>query len=130
MRDYRITIRSTVDGETNEIITFGSVGKEYGSTCVSYYDDETQSPTRIVIGRDNVSIIREGEINSVLTFEEGKTTDSAIRTAYGDIPLTLQTIGVGSAEWDGGVGVNLDYVTDLGGETSRFAISVRAERIN
>lgn len=119
-----------MDGETNEIITFGSVNKEYGSTYVNYYDDETQSPTRIVIGQDNVSIIREGEINSVLTFEEGKVTDSTIRTAYGDIPLSLQTIGVGRTEWDGGVGVNLDYVTDLGGETSRFAISVRAERIN
>ena len=130
MRDYRITITSTVDGETNEIITFGSVNKEYGSTSVNYFDDETNSPTRIVIGCDNVCIIREGEINSVLTFEEGKITDSAIHTMYGDIPLSLETMGIGCSEWDGGVGVKLDYVTDLGGEKNRFAISVRAEKIN
>jgi len=129
MREYKITIKSTVDGETNEIITFGNVAKEYGATSVNYFDEQTKSPTRIVIGSDNVSIIREGEISSVLIFEQGRVTDSAIRTEYGDIPLALETTGIDHVIQENAVRLSLDYVTDFGGERSCFNISLFAEKL-
>jgi len=130
MRDYRITIRSTVDGDTSEVITFGEVFKEYGATTVSYMDEELNSPTRIVFGGGIVNIIREGDYSSVLTFERGKTTTSALETEFGDIPVALETTDVDCGEWDGGLKINLAYETVLGGERSRFDVTVRAERIN
>ena len=129
MREYKITIKSTVDGETNEMITYGNVAKEYGATSVNYFDEQTKSPTRIVIGLDNVSIIREGEISSVLIFEQGRVTDSAIRTEYGDIPLALETTGINRDINENAVSLSLDYVTDFGGERSRFNISLFAEKL-
>ena len=89
MKDYRIIIKSTVDGETNQVITFGEVVKEYGATSVNYVDEESLNPTRIVISSDIVSIIKEGEISTVLTFEKDKTTTSYLSTMYVDIPMSL-----------------------------------------
>jgi len=129
MKDYRITIKSTIDGETNEVITLGDVVKEYGSTSVSYVDDINNNSTRIVIGEDIVSIIRGGEMDTIMTFEKGKTTYAAIRTEYGEIPLDLETTGITSGEWDGGIDLDLKYTTNLAGESSKFNVYVRAERI-
>lgn len=130
MRDYRITIRSTVDGETNEVIALGDVVKEYGSTTINYEDDVNNNSTRIVVGQDIVSIIRGGDMNTIMTFEKGKTTYAAIRTEYGDIPLDLETTDITCGEWANGVNLGLKYVTNLAGESSKFDVSVKAEKIN
>ena len=129
MKDYRIIIKSTVDGETNQVITFGEVVKEYGATSVNYVDEESLNPTRIVISSDIVSIIKEGEISTVLTFEKDKTTTSYLSTMYGDIPMSLKTTDIVSTESEHCVNLDLVYLTDMGGEISRFHVSVKAERI-
>ena len=81
---YKITIKSTVDGETNEIVAFGNVFKEYGSTAIDFSDEENGNYTKIVIGEDMVSIIKEGDISTVLLFERGKSTFSELSTEYGE----------------------------------------------
>ncbi len=129
MQDYKITIKSSVDGETNEVVAFGNVFKEYGSTAIGYNDAETGASTKIVIGTDIVSIIKEGEINSVLLFERGKNTSSCLSTEYGEIPFDVETTEIFETETENSVDLKLSYTSFLGGEASRFNVSVRAEKI-
>ena len=129
MKDYRITIKSTVDGETNEVILLGDVSREYGFTTVRYEDADNLDPTKIVIGNGVISIARTGEMNSVLTFEKDKTYSASILTDFGEIPVVLTTIDVSAEEIDGNVDMQLDYVTDFGGKSSRFNVSVKAEKL-
>ena len=130
MKDFKIIIKSTVDGETNELITYGDVVEEFGATSVNYYDEQTKSPTRIVVGCDSVNIIREGELSSVLTFEEGKSLEAVLRTEYGEIPLVVETTSIRKFINEKIVKVVLDYITDFNGERSKFSISLYAEKIN
>lgn len=130
MKNYRITIKSTVDGETNEIMMFGDVSREYGCTTVSYLDEESNDPTKIVIGNGLVSISRSGEMNTLLTFEKDKIYTANINTEYGEIPMEIQTLGLTASEFTGGVDLKLSYITDIAGYTSRFNLSLHAEKLN
>ena len=129
MKDYRITIKSTVDGETNEIIMLGDVFREYGFTTVHYEDEDSHDPTKIVIGDGVISIARTGEMNSVLTFEKDAVCSASIVTPFGEIPLSVKTIDLSAVEADGNVDMSIDYVTEIGGNSSRFNISLRAEKL-
>ncbi|MBP5308870.1 MAG: DUF1934 domain-containing protein [Clostridia bacterium] len=130
MKDYRITIKSTIDGETNEVITLGSVLREYGFTTVRYEDADSSDPTKIVIGDGIISIAREGELNSVLTFEKDKVYSANLVTAFGEIPVEVKTLDVSAEETGGNVDMKLDYITDFGGKSSRFNISLKAEKLD
>lgn len=130
MNDYRITIRSTVDGETNEVIMLGDVYKEYGYTTVRYEDAESNDPTRVVIGKDVISISREGEMNTFLTFEKDKVFSTSVSTRYGEIPIVLKTVELIAVERDEGVDLKLAYVTDFGGTSSKFDLSLSADKIS
>ncbi len=126
MSEYKIILKSTVDGETNEVLTYGDVTEEYGSVAVRYADEESGGPTKIVIGNDTVNIIKEGNVNTVMTFEEGKVTEAGLATEYGVIPFTYRTTGISSSVSERGVRLELNYVTEMGGEENRFNVVLNA----
>ena len=126
---YKITIKSTVDGETNEIVAFGNVFKEYGSTAIDFSDEENGNYTKIVIGEDMVSIIKEGDISTVLLFERGKSTFSELSTEYGEIPVETRTTDISEILTDDSVMLKLAYTSFVGGLTERFDVNVTAEKI-
>ena len=82
MREYKITIKSTVDGETNEMITYGNVAKEYGATSVNYFDEETG------IAHDQpkyeFKIHAAGAANPEDFFRDDSVVYSSIRRAKGN----------------------------------------------
>ena len=129
MNDYKITIRSTVDGETNEVILLGNVYKEYGYTTVRYENAENNDPTKVVIGKEVVSITREGEMKTFLTFEKDKVFSTSVSTSFGEIPIVLKTVELLAVERDEGVDLKLAYVTDFGGTSSKFDLSLSADKI-
>ncbi len=129
MKDYKITILSTIDGQTSEVIVYGNVYKEYGSTVVYYNEGESNDPTKIVIADEVITIAREGEMNTLLTFEKDKTYSSTLDTEYGSIDIEMKTLDLYSAEKDRGVEMGIEYLTQIAGLESRFSISVRAEKV-
>ena len=126
---YKITIKSTVDDETNEIVAFGNVFKEYGSTAIDFSDEENGNYTKIVIGEDMVSIIKEGDISTVLLFERRKSTFSELSTEYGEIPVEPRTTDISEILTDDSVTLKLAYTSFVGGLTERFDVNVTAEKI-
>lgn len=129
MNDYKITIRSIVDGQTSEVIAFGDVSDENGTKTIGYFDGDTGSNMRVIIGGGIVSIVREGEMDTVLTFEKGKTYDADIRTEYGIIPFLVKTSDVKYEGGEENFQLKLDYYSDLGGEFNRFDVTIGAEKI-
>lgn len=129
MNDYKITIKSVTDGQVNEVITYGTMSEEYGLPKVEYFDEETGSKNKIVFSDGIISIVREGEISSVMTFEKGNNTEGEIVTPYGTIPVTFQTDVAESSKRDDGYSICLDYNTDLGGEVSRFNVNISIDRV-
>ena len=129
MRDYKITIVSTVDGEKSEYIVYGDVFKEFGYTAVRFEDADSKDPTKIVISEDMITVAREGELTSTLTFEKDKSVNATIQTAYGFLPIGLKTTDLFSNEGENGLDIRLSYLTDFVGVVSRFDIFLRAEKI-
>ena len=126
---YKITIKSTVDGELNEIVAYGDVFNEYGSTVIEFTDEVTGNYSKIVIGEDMVSIIKEGEINTVFLFERGKTTFSELSTEYGEIPVETHTTDIVQDSTVDSVMLKLVYTSFTGGMSERFDVSVTALKL-
>ncbi len=126
---YKITIKSTVDGELNEIVAYGDVFNEYGSTVIEFTDEVTGNYSKIVIGEDMVSIIKEGEINTVFLFERGKTTFSELFTEYGEIPVETHTTDIVQDSTEDSVMLKLVYTSFTGGMSERFDVSVTALKL-
>ena len=126
---YKITIKSTVDGELNEIVAYGDVFNKYGSTVIEFTDEVTGNYSKIVIGEDMVSIIKEGEINTVFLFERGKTTFSELSTEYGEIPVETHTTDIVQDSTEDSVMLKLVYTSFTGGMSERFDVSVTALKL-
>ena len=68
-------------------------------------------------------------MNTFLTFEKDKVFSTSVSTRYGEIPIVLKTVELFTAEREEGVDLKLAYVTDFGGTSSKFDLTLSADRI-
>lgn len=128
MADCKIILTSEVNGEKTEIITFGNMKVKNRSSEVSFSDSETGENTSIIIDNKIVSILRNGEINTLLTFEEGKTTEALMSFPFGELPVILTTSSV-KAEIDlKSIKMFLNYTTTIDDDINNFSISLLATK--
>ncbi len=105
-----------------ELITEGYIEIDDGGNVeISYEESEMGglegSKVRLVFNKETpklVSMIREGIISTMLSYEEGKRHKSIYRTPYMAFDLTLNTSKVDNRILDGGALV-LSYVMEIRG---------------
>lgn len=123
-----ITVNSHIEGHDGEgdsisFVTEGKLVVENGEYVVSY--DETEvtglagTKTILRIGKDNVTLIRQGYVDSMLLFEVGKTHLSGYETQYGNIMLgvTAKKLDINFDQSGGNIQVDyiLEYSRSFGG---------------
>ncbi|MFV0381629.1 MAG: DUF1934 family protein [Breznakia sp.] len=55
------------------------------------YQDEENARVQVLLYEDSICIIRQGEVQSTLTFEAKKTTKNCIKSVYGDMSINIYT---------------------------------------
>ena len=85
-----------VEDETIELVTEGLLAKEgEGAYTLSYQESELTglegTLTTFQIERDRVTLLRMGEVNSQMVFEEGRQHTSLYETPYGELSVDIQT---------------------------------------
>ena len=85
----------TADGVPSEFSTEGEFYREEDAACLTYQESEVsgmgKTTTTVRVDGGMVSVIRLGEVNSVMEFEKGKRKVSLYETPYGELSLTVYT---------------------------------------
>lgn len=95
-----LTIKGIADQEDSdnqdmELMTVGKAYDENGLQCISYEESEISgmkgTTTTVKFNPSRVSVIRLGEVNSIMEFEKGKTHAATYTTPFGEIDLDFVT---------------------------------------
>lgn len=129
MGEYKIELKTTIDGEKTELVSYGDVTEEFGSTVVAFEDGEENSLSRIVIGDGIVSVVRDGAIRSVMQFEKGKTLCADVNTDWGSFSFPYTVQRVFSHVGDQGVRLKLEYVGGEGEDATRYEVDMKCEKV-
>ena len=107
-----------VEDETIELVTEGLLAKEgEGAYTLSYQESELTglegTLTTFQIERDRVTLLRVGEVNSQMVFEEGRRHLSMYDTPYGALSVGINTRKM-RAELDArGGNIEIDYAIEI-----------------
>ena len=107
-----------VEDETIELVTEGLLAKEgEGAYTLSYQESELTglegTLTTFQIERDRVTLLRVGEVNSQMVFEEGRRHLSMYDTPYGALSVGINTRKM-RAELDArGGSIEIDYAIEI-----------------
>jgi uncharacterized beta-barrel protein YwiB (DUF1934 family) len=130
--------QQTVDGsepEVVELVTEGVLsGGDGGGFTLSYQESEltgmdgTRTTFQVEGGRERVTLLREGQINSQMVFEEGRRHLSLYNTPYGALSVGVNTrrmrvrLDEGDGEIEIAYAIELDHA--MAGE-NLFQISIK-----
>jgi uncharacterized beta-barrel protein YwiB (DUF1934 family) len=130
--DYRIKLKSSKGKETSEYINLGTVCEEYGEKVIKYtnYEGDISYDTKIVIGKEIISVVNSGNIESVMNFEKGRTHNSVIKTEFGNIPLEIKSKHILKDISKNSLYLKIEYEAFFSENPEMFMIELRAERIN
>lgn len=88
-------ISDQIEEETSEFLTEGDLFWEDDSPCITYQESEVSgmgdTMTTVRVDGEKVSVIRLGDINSVMEFEKGKCKLNMYYTPYGEISMGIFT---------------------------------------
>ncbi|NMA66426.1 MAG: DUF1934 domain-containing protein [Clostridiaceae bacterium] len=123
-----ITVNShmdSADGESDSMsfVTEGKLIVENDEYIVSYDESEVTglagTTTTLKIGKDYVTLVRHGYVDTLLLFEVGKTHLSGYGTQYGNIMLgvTAKNLDINFNQTGGNISVDyiLEYNRSFGG---------------
>lgn len=110
--------QSQEDGlESIELVTDGQYSFSDGSSVLSYMESEITgmdgTKTTFEVGKDLVTMIREGSINSQMTFEKGKKHFFLYETPYGAATLGVDTQRLKTVFGENGGDMELEYALDI-----------------
>ncbi len=123
------------DGESIELITEGRLAGDLGSGyTLSYYGSHLTglegTLTTFQIENGRITLLREGEVNSQMVFEEGRKHLSLYETPHGALTVGVNTHKAYAAMGDTGGDIELDYAIEINhavaGENF-FKINVREQ---
>lgn len=116
-----------------ELVTEGTlIGHEGGKYTVCYQESELTglegTQTTIQVEGNSVSILREGQVNSQMVFEEGRRHLTMYNTPYGALTMGVNTRKMKVALDETGGEIEIDYALEIdhavAGE-NLFCISIR-----
>ena len=107
-----------VEDETIELVTEGLLAKEgEGAYTLSYQESEltglegTLTTFQIEDGR--ITLMRHGEVNSQMVFEEGRRHLSMYNTPYGALAVGIKTHGMDCRMDDHGGSIEINYAIEI-----------------
>jgi len=138
-----ITVNSHItdfdgQGDTISFVTEGKLAVENDEYVVSYDESEVTglagTKTILRIGRDNVTLIRQGYVESMLLFEVGKTHLSGYETEFGNIILgvTAKKLNIDFDQSGGNIEVDyiLEYNRSFGGRNRLNVVVSEIKTLN
>lgn len=117
-------VQSTVPGEEDvmELVTQGTLEDDKGDLTLSYRESELTglegTTTTFRVGKDRITLTRQGTLNSEMVFQEGREHVSLYQTPYGGLTLGVKTQKARS-----------DLSLNGGDLEIRYALEVDNERI-
>lgn len=116
------------------MVTEGNFFTEDGVYFCDYEESELTglqgTDTSIEIGKDYVSLIRCGAVNSQLLFMEGRKTSSLYSMPFGELMIDVYTKKLNIDINDSGGKILVDYSIDINNSAAginNFEISIREE---
>lgn len=116
-----ITVNSHMDtpnGESDKIsfVTEGTLLKEDGEYVLRYEESKITglegTTTTMKIGKDSVTLIRQGNVDTLMLFEVGKTHLSGYDTPYGNIMLGVTARNIHIDINDNGGKIAVEYILE------------------
>ena len=104
--------------EEMELVTSGTLKRDgLGGYTVSYQETELTglegTTTRLHIKGGQVTLLREGSINSQMVFEEGRRHLSMYETPYGALSIGVNTKRMRSTLDEAGGDLEIDYAIEI-----------------
>ena len=100
-----------------ELVTEGRLVREGGSYTLSYQESELTglegTTTRVHIDGGRVTLLREGNTNSQMVFEEGRRHLSMYETPYGALSIGVNTRRMRSTVDEAGGDLEIDYAIEI-----------------
>ncbi len=101
-----------------ELVTAGTLKWEgRGKYSISYQESELTglegTTTRLLVDGGKVTLLREGNINSQMVFEEGRRHLSMYETPYGALSIGVNTRRMRSTLSDTGGDLEIDYAIEI-----------------
>ncbi|MBD5084647.1 MAG: DUF1934 domain-containing protein [Clostridiales bacterium] len=101
-----------------ELVTSGTLKRDgLGGFTVSYQESELTglegTTTKLHIHGGKVTLLREGNINSQMVFEEGRRHLSMYETPYGELSIGVNTRRMRSTLGEAGGDLEIDYAIEI-----------------
>ena len=96
------------DPDTMELVTAGRLEREGNSYTLSY-----QELTTFQIEPERITLMRVGEFNSQMVFQEGRRHMSMYNTPYGAMTIGVNTRHLLSELTDRGGEIEIDYAIEI-----------------
>ena len=105
------------DPDTIELVTAGRLHREGESYTLSYQESELTgldgTLTTIQVEGEQVTLMRVGEFNAQMVFQEGRRHMSMYNTPYGAIEIGINTSHLMTDLHDRGGDIEIDYAIEV-----------------
>ncbi len=121
-----------MEQEGMELVTSGMLLAENNGFTISYEESELTgmegTTTRLRIEGPRVTMLREGNVNSQMIFEEGQKHLSMYETPYGSLAIGIDTRRMRNTVNESGGDLEIDYAIEIDNSLAGknlFRISVK-----
>ena len=105
------------DSDTIELVTEGHLTRDEGGYTLSYQESELTglegTLTTIQVEGEQVTLMRVGEVNSQMVFQEGRRHLSMYNTPYGAMAIGVNTRRLLAELNDQGGDIEIDYAIEI-----------------
>lgn len=131
MNNVKVLFRSSAGGVEFRKIYDGKMQKRRETVTITYDETDENGVTQTeinIVGRDLVTVKRDGQFSNYLEFHEGYNFVGEYLTPYGKIPVEAFTKSLKVEFCDGFATVNAKYKSSLMGEITEneFYFTVKA----
>ena len=103
--------------ESVELISSGIHRQEKDRRFIQYeeVDEDNQKITNvtIIMAPGHIEILKQGQNNVQMVFEENQKTTSCYKTPYGELMMGIDTTGIRVLEEEDALGIVLEYGLDM-----------------
>ncbi len=128
-RDVMITVDSKQehpdkDADVINFITEGTFDKQDNAYCISYAESEVTgldgTTTTLTVSPDSITLIRQGNVSSLMVFEKGRKHTSGYETEFGIIEVGVTARKLSVDLNDNGGRFDLEYVIEVNNQVASF----------
>ena len=105
------------DPDTMELVTAGRLEREGNSYTLSYQESELTglegTLTTFQIEPERITLMRVGEFNSQMVFQEGRRHMSMYNTPYGTMSIGVNTRHLTAQVGESGGDIEIDYAIEI-----------------